>query len=79
MNADTIPNAIVAGPKLPGYTLKEAIAYIKERPGQFNYQAPLGSYSHLDMLSSHIAVLGASRENRKSLDAFQDDRAKAKS
>ncbi len=47
----SIPNAIVAGPKLPGNTLKEAIAYIKERPGQFNYQAPLGSYSHLDMLA----------------------------
>ena len=36
-------------------------------------------YSHLDMLSSHIAVLGQSRENRKSLDSFQEDRAKAKS
>jgi tripartite-type tricarboxylate transporter receptor subunit TctC len=47
----SIPNAIVAGPKLPGNTLKEAIAYVKERPGQFNYQAPLGSYSHLDMLA----------------------------
>ncbi|MEO8442268.1 MAG: tripartite tricarboxylate transporter substrate binding protein [Betaproteobacteria bacterium] len=47
----SIPNAIVGGPKLPGNTLQEAIAYIRERPGQFNYQAPLGSYSHLDMLA----------------------------
>jgi tripartite-type tricarboxylate transporter receptor subunit TctC len=52
----SIPNAIIAGPKLPGNTLKEAIAYIKERPGQFNYQAPLGSYSHLDMLAFTAAA-----------------------
>lgn len=52
----SIPNAIVAGPKLPGNTLKEAIAYIRERPGQFNYQAPLGSYSHLDMLALTAAA-----------------------
>jgi tripartite-type tricarboxylate transporter receptor subunit TctC len=52
----SIPNAIVAGPKLPGNTLKEAIAYVKERPGQFNYQAPLGSYSHLDMLALTAAA-----------------------
>ena len=43
----SIPNAIIGGPKVPGTTLKEAIAYIKDRPGQFNFQAPLGSYSHL--------------------------------
>ncbi len=47
----SIPNAIVGGPKLPANTLQEAIAYIRERPGQFNYHAPLGSYSHLDMLA----------------------------
>ena len=29
----SIPNVIVAGPKLPATTLQEAIAYIKERPG----------------------------------------------
>lgn len=52
----SIPNAIVASPKLPGNTLKEAIAYIKEHPGQFNYQAPLGSYSHLDMLAFTAAA-----------------------
>lgn len=52
----SIPNAIVGGPKLPANTLQEAIAYIRERPGQFNYQAPLGSYSHLDMLALTAAA-----------------------
>lgn len=52
----SIPNAIIGGPKVPGSTLKEAIAYIKDRPGQFNYQAPLGSYSHLDMLALTAAA-----------------------
>ena len=47
----SIPNVIVGAPKLPANTLHEAIAYIRERPGQLNYQAPLGSYSHLDMLA----------------------------
>ncbi len=47
----SIPNVIVGAPKLPANTLQEAIAYIRERPGQLNYQAPLGSYSHLDMLA----------------------------
>jgi tripartite-type tricarboxylate transporter receptor subunit TctC len=52
----SIPNVIVAGPNLPATTLQEAIAYIKERPGQFNFQAPLGSYSHLDMLALTAAA-----------------------
>mgnify|MGYP006275902751 CR=1 FL=1 len=52
----SIPNAIVASPKLPANTLKDAIAYIKDRPNQFNYQAPLGSYSHLDMLALTAAA-----------------------
>ena len=30
---------------------KEAIEYAKSRPGQLNFGAPLGSYSHLDMLA----------------------------
>jgi len=51
----SIPNLILVGPKLPG-TLKEAIAYAKERPGQLNYSAPLGSYSHLDMLAFTAAA-----------------------
>lgn len=51
-----IPNFILGSPKLPATTLKEAIAYAKERPGQLNYQAPLGSYSHLDMLALQAAA-----------------------
>ena len=47
---------ILGGPKLPANTLKEAIAYVKERPGQLNYSAPLGSYSHLDMLALTAAA-----------------------
>ena len=46
-----IPNFILGSPKLPANSLEEAIAYAKDRPGQLNYQAPLGSYSHLDMLA----------------------------
>ena len=52
----SIPNVILGGPKLSANTLKEAIAYVKERPGQFNYSAPLGSYSHLDMLALTAAA-----------------------
>lgn len=51
-----IPNFILGSPKLPARTLKEALAYAKERPGQLNYQAPLGSYSHLDMLALMAAA-----------------------
>lgn len=46
-----IPNFILGSPKIPAKTLQEAIAYAKERPGQLNYGAPLGSYAHLDMLA----------------------------
>ncbi len=52
----SIPNLIIGAPKLPANTLKEAIAYAKERPGQLNYSAPLGSYSHLDMLALQRAA-----------------------
>src|SRR5205085_1699757 len=52
-----IPNFILGSAKLPAHTLKEAFAYAKQRPGQLNYQAPLGSYSHLDMLAL-IAAAG---------------------
>ncbi len=51
-----IPNFILGSPKLPANTLKEALAYARERPGQLNYQAPLGSYSHLDMLALTAAA-----------------------
>lgn len=50
-----IPNFILGSPKLPANTLKEALDYARARPGELNFQAPLGSYSHLDML----ALLGA--------------------
>jgi tripartite-type tricarboxylate transporter receptor subunit TctC len=52
----SIPNLILGGPKVSATTLKEAIAYAKERPGQLNYSAPLGSYSHLDMLAFTAAA-----------------------
>ena len=45
-----IPNFILGSPKLPANTLKEALDYARARPGELNFQAPLGSYSHLDML-----------------------------
>jgi len=51
-----IPNFILGSPKIPASTLKEALAYAKARPGQLNYQAPLGSYSHLDMLALTAAA-----------------------
>lgn len=51
-----IPNFILGSPKLPAQTLKEALAYARSRQGQLNYQAPLGSYSHLDMLALTAAA-----------------------
>jgi tripartite-type tricarboxylate transporter receptor subunit TctC len=51
-----IPNFILGSPKLPANTLKEALDYARARPGQLNYQAPLGSYSHLDMLALTAAA-----------------------
>ncbi len=51
-----IPNFILGSPKMPAHTLQEALAYAKARPGQLNYQAPLGAYSHLDMLALTAAA-----------------------
>ncbi|RPJ46279.1 MAG: hypothetical protein EHM16_09970 [Betaproteobacteria bacterium] len=51
-----IPNFILGSPKIPATTLKEALDYAKARPGQLNFQAPLGSYSHLDMLALTAAA-----------------------
>jgi tripartite-type tricarboxylate transporter receptor subunit TctC len=51
-----IPNFILGSPKLVANSLKDAIAYAKAHPGQLNYQAPLGSYSHLDMLAFTAAA-----------------------
>ena len=45
------PHFVLGSPKVPGNTLKEALDYAKSRNGQLNYGAPLGSYSHLDMLA----------------------------
>lgn len=51
-----IPNFILGSPKLPANSLKEALDYAKARPGELNFQAPLGSYSHLDMLALTAAA-----------------------
>ena len=51
-----IPNFILGSPKIPATTLQDALAYARQRPGQLNYQAPLGSYSHLDMLALTAAA-----------------------
>ena len=51
-----IPNFILGSPKIPANTLQDALAYARQRPGQLNYQAPLGSYSHLDMLALTAAA-----------------------
>jgi tripartite-type tricarboxylate transporter receptor subunit TctC len=52
-----IPNVILGNHRMPNGTLKDLLSRLRERPGEFNYQAPLGSYSHLDML----ALLGAAK------------------
>jgi len=46
-----IPNFVLGSPKVPANTLKEAMDYAKAQNGKLNYGAPLGSYSHLDMLA----------------------------
>ena len=51
-----IPNFILGSPKIPSATLQEALDYAKKRPGELNFQAPLGSYSHLDMLALTAAA-----------------------
>lgn len=51
----SIPNVILGGPKMPA-NFKEALVFVRDRPGQLNFQAPLGSYSHLDMLALTAAA-----------------------
>lgn len=46
----SIPNLLVSGPNFPPNNLKELVLYAKQRPGELNYSAPMGGYSHLDML-----------------------------
>lgn len=46
-----IPNVILGNARMPAGTLADLLARLRERPGEFNYQAPLGSYAHLDMLA----------------------------
>jgi tripartite-type tricarboxylate transporter receptor subunit TctC len=52
----SIPSVIIGSPRVPATTLKEAIAYARERPGQLNFIGNTGSYSHLDMLALMAAA-----------------------
>lgn len=52
-----IPHVVIAPAKFPPGTFPELIAYAKARPGQLNYNAPLGGHPHLDMLAM-IAATG---------------------
>jgi tripartite-type tricarboxylate transporter receptor subunit TctC len=46
----SIPNLLVSGQNFPPNNMKELVAYTKQRPGALNFSAPMGGYSHLDML-----------------------------
>ncbi|MEQ1773455.1 MAG: tripartite tricarboxylate transporter substrate binding protein [Burkholderiales bacterium] len=54
-----IPHVVIAAAKFPPNTFQELIAYAKARPGQLNYNAPLGGHPHLDMLAL-LAATGTS-------------------
>ena len=54
-----IPHVVIAPARLPPDNFRELIAYIKARPGQLNYAAPLGGHPHLDMLAL-LAATGTS-------------------
>ncbi len=54
-----IPHVVIASSKFAPNTFQELIAYIKARPGQLNYNAPLGGHPHLDMLAL-LAATGTS-------------------
>jgi tripartite-type tricarboxylate transporter receptor subunit TctC len=54
-----IPHVVVAPARFPPNTFQELIAYVKARPGQLNYNAPLGAHPHLDMLAL-LAATGTS-------------------
>lgn len=46
-----IPHAVIAAARFPPNTFQELIEYARARPGQLNYNAPLGAHPHLDMLA----------------------------
>ena len=54
-----IPHVVIASAKFPPNNFQEMIAYVKARPGQLNYNAPLGGHPHLDMLAL-LAATGTS-------------------
>ena len=51
-----MPHALISSGKLPPNSFQELIAYIKARPGEINYSAPLGAHPHLDMLALAAAT-----------------------
>lgn len=51
-----IPHVIIAASRFPPNTFREMVDYVKARPGQFNYSAPLGAHPHLDMLALTAAT-----------------------
>ncbi len=58
----TAPNVLVVHPSVPAKTVKELIAYVRERPGQVNYSSSgIGTSNHLS------GALFAARENLKAL------------
>jgi tripartite-type tricarboxylate transporter receptor subunit TctC len=53
------PNALVAHPSLPVHTIKELIAYAKEKPGQLNYASSgvgSGGYLSMELLKKMAAI-----------------------
>lgn len=54
-----VPNILVAGPSVPGDTLKQIVEYAKARPGQLNYASSgVGTTNHLlgELLQAQAGV-----------------------
>lgn len=51
-----MPHALISSSKFAPNSFQELIAYIKTRPGEINYTAPLGGHPHLDMLALAAAT-----------------------
>ena len=51
-----IPHVVIASAKFPPNTFQEMVDYVKARPGELNYNAPLGGHPHLDMLALTAAA-----------------------